>query len=395
MSIGIVCAAVAFFWPKNKNAPSEEFANIHKDSSESATNVITHRAKLSRPERDLLVVTNHKETKTQEHDPRQIVEEGELEGRVVDEYGKGVSGAWVHLIPKDAVQSPTRADGSFVFRHLHARRRYLVTAIHDELEQREVASVVADEGFVMLAMQRQIRFHGQLVSDDGSPIREFTINGIEVEDWLGRFDLPLRSNGMGVSITAESEGFEKRTEELPRQPELGKITLRRLPGIEGTVVDENGNPMPNAGVTCHPGPRNEGETFTDSAGKFKKIVFFGEIGCWAYSHSRRGFAKTVDAAPITIRLKHIRDITGEIRERNERPLGDFIVVRARSQDESRHIQCGWSASCRYSFGVVADKKWTIEVVDTRADKTIANQDVDLNREDKVLNFVVDLPNTNR
>jgi hypothetical protein len=332
------------------------------------------------------------------------LEYGEIEGRVVDEQGRGIAGSWVNLIPRDEVKLPTRPDGSFVFRHLHPGRKYLVTAQHDEFEQPEVASVSADEEFVTLVMRRRMVFHGRVVAEDGSPIGDFTVNGIEVQDWLGRFDLPLLSNGDVVSITAEAAGYERQTLEFPRRPELREIKLQRLPVVQGTAVDDNGVSMANVTVDCtRPGGFQWlPPSITDAEGHFEATTRRRDTWCSAARDPWYSNVKTVDGAFVTIHMKRLWHIRGEVQTPNGRPFYHreawVIVKRDGSLLEVRPFHgSGLSANSegRSTFDFMVEPgHWTVTVM-TPLNRHSGGwarwytQEVDVASEDRVIKFVVD------
>jgi peroxiredoxin len=239
-----------------------------------------------------------------------------FKGKVVGPDGKGLAGAQVRS-KWGGQTSPTETaeDGTFELplgNQQPSQYQWLVLdATHPDLPgyrgmlAKPFQSESDAEGEI--EMKRAGTIRGRVVKEDGGPIASAkvrtTINaenrgwpdGNAETDESGRYDFSDALSGIEYNVTATAEGYgqdsserltldEGETRELP---DLVLIVADQV--IEGTVVDEDGNPVAGANINCHSRATGSRQTTTDDKGRFRLENLVDEnIQIWAFQYRPEG-----------------------------------------------------------------------------------------------------------
>lgn len=181
------------------------------------------------------------------------LEEGaSISGRVQDEHGSAIVGAFIVASPA-LRDRPTYSDGSGHF-ELHALKpnaKYTIGASHPSFDVSQPArGITPGKDEVVITMVRRKTYRGRVVNESGDPIRHFRVDDREVDSADGRFELPLQSIGERVICSVEATGYEPTTVDREGTQELGDIALKRSALVSGTVRDEQGQVVSDAVVSC-------------------------------------------------------------------------------------------------------------------------------------------------
>lgn len=139
---------------------------------------------------------------------------------------------------------------------------------------------------------------GHVVSEDGSPIVGATVTltrgklsiGNKTTDRNGAFTFSASADGL--ELTATRAGFSAGSATVPPGGDTTdlEVTLSKVAGVSGTVVDGEGNAVARAHVACE-GDHGQGAT-SDDAGKFSLPA--DAVGCLATaSHPDHGTSPAV------------------------------------------------------------------------------------------------------
>ncbi|AGC46173.1 hypothetical protein MYSTI_04884 [Myxococcus stipitatus DSM 14675] len=173
-----------------------------------------------------------------------------LTGDVVDTQGTPVTGAALSVVPRSAEPVVSDARGHFEFRSLRPDRGYRLEVRHSGYDQVARAEGKAGGPPVKVVLKKRDLFRGRVVGTDGAPVRNFRMDEHVVDSPDGRFELPLSTMGDRVIFAVDASGYEPLTVDRPASPDLGDLTLERLPTVTGRVRDMNGAPVADAVVSC-------------------------------------------------------------------------------------------------------------------------------------------------
>lgn len=178
----------------------------------------------------------------------------EVTGRLVDTAGHGVSDASLYS-PGVRGLGATDEQGAFEARMPAGNR-----PLHFSLESGRTVTVEVHPPVhgLVVTVPPEVFVWGTVVDQKGAPVRDFEANGRRVTDPRGAFRSLVLEDRLQISAEGH-ESLNRKTE----GGDLGVITLRALPSIEGTVVDPQGR---LAGGVMVDGP--SGTTVTDAAGRF-------------------------------------------------------------------------------------------------------------------------------
>lgn len=222
--------------------------------------VVTHREYLASAPRLLEVAEAQVQRATVE-----LQTGGTLSGEVVNPQGTPVAGASVEAMPPHIAVAEaeegapggtpgvTDSQGRFELRALRTGALYRLAVAHPHYEQRQSTVGRAGAERVRVIMEPRGRYRGRVVSEQGAPVRRFRLNGQEVTDPEGRFEVALTVVDERVWLAVEAQGFQPERVERPAQPELGELVLRQAPLVRGWVRDSAGAPVAEALVTSGSG----------------------------------------------------------------------------------------------------------------------------------------------
>jgi len=149
-----------------------------------------------------------------------------------------------------------------------------------------------------IKMQRVGAIRGRVLDEQGKPIPGAKVTAYLVFErpeggsiWMtsdrkletdvnGRFDVATAVSGVKYSVEATADNFGRRQSEVPSVPENGvyEVPDAVLPVadqiVEGTVTDEDGNPVSGVRLNCYGSTQPERNTTTDAQGRFRldKVV---------------------------------------------------------------------------------------------------------------------------
>ncbi|MGC4114416.1 MAG: carboxypeptidase regulatory-like domain-containing protein [Myxococcales bacterium] len=176
----------------------------------------------------------------------------EISGKVVNDDGTPVQGAFVHARAKGARATEgiqTGRDGTFVIPGLKDGA-YTVSAFLEKA----VAEVQARAGDtdVVLRLPAPARLRGRVVEADGRPISRFLVDGNTIEALDGRFEVAARAWRENVFFRVGAEGhlstFKQAKVGTGGIADAGDVVLEKALSVEGVVKDEAGNPVAGAAV---------------------------------------------------------------------------------------------------------------------------------------------------
>ncbi len=142
------------------------------------------------------------------------------------------------------------------------------------------------------------KISGHVVADDGSPVAGATVTltrdklsvGNKTTDRNGAFSFTSADGQLEVRATRA--GFAPSTTSVPAGGDIAdlEVTLSKVAGVSGTVIDGEGNAVARAHVACD-GDQGQGAT-TNEAGKFSLPA--DAVGCLATaSHPDHGTSPAV------------------------------------------------------------------------------------------------------
>ena len=217
---------------------------------------------------------------------------------------------------------------------------------------------------------------GRVVDSDGNPVAGVRVDELwsesercrTVTDALGRFVMTGDSpSALRFMHYQRGLGALVREEELRTKNGELEISLEALEIVRGTIVDENGHPLPGALVQVHSNERHGSSTVANalvtSDGKFEFASMIPgcqyEIEAWANNYTRfhkdlgvAGRGRAQDLGDVALR-KMDRSIAGRITDDRGAPLGDLVLTAAcENQDHRVFMRC--DAEGRFNvFGVPA------------------------------------------
>ncbi|WIG98868.1 carboxypeptidase-like regulatory domain-containing protein [Myxococcus sp. SDU36] len=190
-----------------------------------------------------------------------------VSGVVVTATGKPLEGAVVRAYrasPVAETEPPARsihhggpggartgADGRFVLRHLSSAPHEIEVTKPDHTfvpaqslggttDPHDTFLVSPGEHPIRLVMQRDSRVRGTLLSAEGSPIPEFTLNGTRVRSEDGAFEWSTASSGT-LTLAFDAAGVAPRafTVEVPLEGDVDLGDLHMSPGrsVQGRLLD--------------------------------------------------------------------------------------------------------------------------------------------------------------
>jgi len=240
-----------------------------------------------------------------------------FKGKVVGPDGKGVEGAWVASKRGGRERGGVRtaADGTFEL-PLGGQRPgeyewLLLDAHHPDMPGYRgiVMKPFADESDAegVIELQRTATIRGRVVTEDDNPIPSASVRTTifsenygwsdvsATTDNSGLYELADIASGMDYRVTATADGFgQDNSEHFTLDPgemrELRDLVLLVADQtIEGTVVDEDGNPVAGAQVNAHSRATGSRHTTTDEKGHFRLNNLVDEgVQIWAYQHRAAG-----------------------------------------------------------------------------------------------------------
>jgi len=191
-----------------------------------------------------------------------------VSGKVVDDLGRPVSGAFVQFFDKNQNLEPcivhTEADGSFETLFLHPASIIDMSIEKEGYAYRGFFGIPLDERPQTFVLPLLGAIRGRVVGADGDPVRRFSIRafvanaprvldrhrrmndaGVKFESEDGSFEL-RGTNPAPYELNVEAEGFIPavvRVDETPRGGStVGPILVEVKPGqvVRGRVVDQDG-----------------------------------------------------------------------------------------------------------------------------------------------------------
>jgi RNA polymerase sigma factor (sigma-70 family) len=217
---------------------------------------------------------------------------------------------------------------------------------------------------------------GRVVDPDGNPVAGVRVDELwsesercrTVTDQLGRFVMIGDSpSALRFMHNERKLGALVREEDLRTKNGELKICLEALEIVRGTIVDEDGHPLPGALVQVHSNERHGTSVVANALvttdGKFEFASMIPgcqyEIEAWANSYTRfhkelgvAGGEQVHDLGDVTLR-KLDRSIAGRITDASGAPLADLVLTAAyENQDDRVFMRC--DAEGRFNvFGVPA------------------------------------------
>lgn len=185
-----------------------------------------------------------------------------VRGRVVTSTGAPVADVNVFATDLDG-SATSAADGSFEFKGLPAGAVELYGFTRTGAPVAEV-KVTAPARDVVLTVKQGRRVKGRAVDERGAPLAGVVVDEEFITATDGRFAVEVQEE---ADLELSLDGFQLVVLEKPAA-ELGDVTLRRLPKIEGTVVDAEGRPVSGASVRAGVAD----STASDAAGRFSLPV---------------------------------------------------------------------------------------------------------------------------
>jgi peroxiredoxin len=239
-----------------------------------------------------------------------------FKGKVVGPDGKGSAGAQVRgKWGGPTAPTETATDGTFELPLGNQRpsqyQWLMLDATHPDLPgyrgmlAKPFQSESDAEGEI--EMKRAGTIRGRVVTEDGTALASAkvrtTINaenrgwpdGNAATDESGRYDFSDALSGIEYSVTATAEGYGQDSSERltldegesRELPDLVLIVADQV--IEGTVVDEDGNPVAGVNINCHSRATGSRQTTTDDKGRFRLENLVDEnIQIWAFQYRPEG-----------------------------------------------------------------------------------------------------------
>ncbi len=175
-----------------------------------------------------------------------------VNGRVVDEAGKGVADTSIYLNPRAISKAPTDVEGRFRVGPLDATREYGVglTGDFQLVSPLSFRPDTLTKGELLISVIRFKKYRGRVLAN-GQPVKHFTVNGIhEFHSPDGRFEAPLREDDGDVTFEVTAPKLSAEVFVRKAAPDLGDFELMSLEVVQGLVKDKNGAPAGNAEVSC-------------------------------------------------------------------------------------------------------------------------------------------------
>ncbi len=264
----------------------------------------------------------------------------EISGRVVDESGRPVANADVHLVGGEAKASEGQADldvaasafsdenGEFRLEGLKPAQAYSIAATAEDRATKAPVKAKAPASGVTLKLEALPGVKGRVLDEAGSPVLAFRIDGREFETTDGRFSIGREADPDGkLYLNVDAEGFESLTVEQPFTTELGDLKLKKAPLLRGVVIDASSQPVSGAEVTCD---QCIDSTTSGSDGTFTLSVSQDspEPTLTATHLNHRGKTKlTGKAATVTVKLEPPVRVEGIVKDSTGRPIQARITVR--------------------------------------------------------------------
>jgi protocatechuate 3,4-dioxygenase beta subunit/peroxiredoxin len=234
-----------------------------------------------------------------------------FKGKVVDSKGKALAGAEVRVKReygsiRRSVKADTDKRGQFELslpgQQVGQYEFVALEATHPQMTGYRgvlmTALVERSDAEGTIKMKRVGAIRGRVVDEQGKPIPGAKVAASLVferpeggatwqtldrrleTDVNGRFDVATAVSGVKYSVEASADNFGRRQSEVPSVPENGayEVPDAVLPVadqiVEGTVTDEDGNPVSGVRLNCYGSTQPERNTTTDAQGRFRldKIV---------------------------------------------------------------------------------------------------------------------------
>lgn len=172
----------------------------------------------------------------------------QISGTVTDEAGAPLDAARIDAMPiasksegEQEYSSGTAdadAKGQFVLDGLY-EGSFMLSASKMGFTFGKPLKVRAGQTDVRIVLKAAPHVVGRVVSEDGAPIKEFTVNRQPKVAEDGRFSVPVMGKGEGF-LDVEADGYAQLRTKLPAftgKKDVGDITLSRGRSLEGTVVN--------------------------------------------------------------------------------------------------------------------------------------------------------------
>ncbi|MDX2014341.1 MAG: carboxypeptidase-like regulatory domain-containing protein [Myxococcaceae bacterium] len=246
-----------------------------------------------------------------------------LTGRLVDPDGSPVPYAAITRTGDRSGVAETDEKGEFSFVGLEPGVELELTLDHPEFGALTPAKVRPSTGRVTFKASVGPRVVGRVVDEKGAPVVDFVINGREISDDKGAFDVPAST---GVLTISDFEGAEARVEPKGRA-DVGEVVLRRGVIVTGVVMDEQRRPLPSVEIRCD--DFIVSEVMTDASGRFE-----GQLSRPAESirlEAKLGEQGTIETvrvsqAPIELTLRPPTRVDGVVRGPGGRPVTTTVVI---------------------------------------------------------------------
>ncbi len=292
-----------------------------------------------------------------------------LSGRLVDARGQPLQG--VQLSVSRIEETPdglldggtvrTGEDGRFHIPSLAPGRYAVHAAEQKDFEPvKQEVELRAQEVELVARPRRTVRVWGHVVHPDGSPVTAFRLNGVEVREPTGAFEVPhaeVLKAPWHSSLLFEVPGLapvrRHLSEEQLAKQEPVEVVMWPTRGVRGVVLDaetsqpiagawirvsEPGareSPLPeearHAGWACIEGPGRSGQLRTDWRGAFElPEVSAGPLQLTVQDgqHARARVALPTEAREVTVRLERGLPLAGRVTLRGGRGLAGVTVCAA-------------------------------------------------------------------
>ncbi len=217
---------------------------------------------------------------------------GSLSGRIVDEQGRGVSGAWLHILDSRRILHTVRtsSNGSYNLPGLPAGECNIMPQVKNRIVS-SVPEVSIIEGKTVRADDIVIRDGVPLTGRVLDAATGRPVEGVHVvieheskqrmtgsaSDKQGRYEVRVLPGKVKASYAYGNPDYQACPESSPEVsvPARGlsgiDIKLKKCEVARGRVVDESGRPVGRAIVKC----REMGVVRADAKGEFKFLLGAG------------------------------------------------------------------------------------------------------------------------
>lgn len=272
-----------------------------------------------------------------------------LSGRVVDERGAGVGDAEVAvtLQRQDASEElvPVAPSGSFTIGGLEPGSPYELVAANLRGSSAKVVARPPATGLTLTLKARAL-LRGRVVTESGTPIREFSVDGTSFKTADGRFEAEVLGPGESPHAYVTAEGFEGRIVDPQGAADVGDVVLMKALVITGKVLEPGGRPARGARIDCRLCPPAvtgaQGEFEVTLSDRADTTTVRASLGAWS------GFAEASGQGAVLIQLAGPTRIEGRSYDLEGRPLPGKVTATSGWPGPGSRVELTADASGRFT-----------------------------------------------